>query len=1145
MVLLFALCLQLVLGSPIYIGIVYSSKTPLSILSSLSQGDWQQVAAQVTQEISPDSPLQVVTANITDSEGKVTYPPSFTQNKVRVVIDVTNSLSRSQFLAHKAVEADFLHLVLDRAFNDPIGETVLSNSLYCETSPETEVQAFIDLIKDKNWTNLALIYDLEPDNMRQAEAFRSTYDKSTIKILDEIVLGSDDASEQFPLRLSAITKDAGARVFLVFTSPTKADQILKIADENAMGVLGFAWLLNSQALQYSNGTDMTGDYGVHNYGVVGFRPEDLNYLSSNSLGTLHSALTLVAQGYINATSSSQVAFTGSWLKHYLEGNPLTPTLRYPLHFERGVKQTVYEFINISRIPYHVGTWDVTSGLNYDSSANIIWPGIQTNAPDDTIRSFEFGFLSLNCTEYADCDSLLASRTLGINEAIQQFEANYTGYRLIPCYEDCLSKLKITSNLVAIISDVFPHKHYNNSVFVYADFSSNFTDDTLVVRTIQPVSFQAAAIGQILKNNDLKKVAVIYTDDDFGKSLYESFKNNLDIFGIQIDNDEHVIHFETKVNDQNLTVLTGDCKDSVDEVLSNVVRNQLKVIVYLGNDLVTAELAKVGYHKELSHDNDYVWIGGTWLTETSLKMIEQVYSSDKEDIYHVLKHAVGLQFPENSTDIEVELCHAQPCNLTEESLNAYLSVKLLGLTITGMIEEGSDYTNSSLLYDATSQVNFSFGVDSLLKYKIKPETKERSANGWRVAIFDGNSLVTCGDYNDGVLNMGNCSSYIDLAISDTWDTKFDCPFPEHNVTQNDKWTNKIMPVIVSLILLFFLVSVVAGWFKWRNIHFPLIAKNTKRKWRDTLVMLTCIVELSQMLSFCPTIKSLKGVFKMYSGLFMIDPVDLLHTPKQTYWGFLVGVMICVGLYFLVLLLMYTGFTHCNKARIWELNPRVVQLLYEYFLPFIGNTLYFPIVKLLLDALICDQEAQGRAFVRRDCYMECWTSEHLGYSATSGVFLGMFLLVSTYMRADWQAVMQDQQVYIVPNYLFIKTLVQVLLVLLSLGTRQSHEDVYSIAFLVLMVSFLGVTSWFGSEAGPGSYNYKPYTRWQLAFIALVTMISAISLIERNVEMGDSALVVVSIFSVGILLMFWGYIRRWESHTQTLLPQDKYEEEMNKSS
>jgi hypothetical protein len=42
-----------------------------------------------------------------------------------------------------------------------------------------------------------------------------------------------------------------------------------------------------------------------------------------------------------------------------------------------------------------------------------------------------------------------------------------------------------------------------------------------------------------------------------------------------------------------------------------VRNQLKIIVYLGGYKIGAEVAMVGRDKELWGD-EYAWLGGMWL-----------------------------------------------------------------------------------------------------------------------------------------------------------------------------------------------------------------------------------------------------------------------------------------------------------------------------------------------------------------------------------------------------------------------------------------------------------------------------------------------------------------------------------------------------
>ena len=83
------------------------------------------------------------------------------------------------------------------------------------------------------------------------------------------------------------------------------------------------------------------------------------------------------------------------------------------------------------------------------------------------------------------------------------------------------------------------------------------------------------------------------------------------------------------------------KDDIDEALSEIVREQLKIIVFLGDWPTGVEVFKVGYEKDL-YGEEYAWISAMMLKDI-IEYIDDYYAEDKDDIMHVLNGAMSLGF----------------------------------------------------------------------------------------------------------------------------------------------------------------------------------------------------------------------------------------------------------------------------------------------------------------------------------------------------------------------------------------------------------------------------------------------------------------------------------------------------------------------
>lgn len=453
---------------------------------------------------------------------------------------------------------------------------------------------------------------------------------------DELVVDTEDEElpERLRHRLETTLKRTGSRILLVFTNSLLAAQILHAADLSAMGGVGYGWVLNSDAMRdieaiakNSHEDEPAESFGVLKTGLLGFLEEDWASLQSAPLGSLTSVLTLVVQGYQELGFS----LSATELFEYILSNPATPTLDWPLHFDSaGVKCAYYDIYNMQDFLLRkLGSWG--SGqreivYTVDEST-IIWPGFSSTAPSDKFLTMKLGLLYPLHSEAGTLFPEGHFIKLGFDLALEEInlqrdlllehllEAEY-----IDTYRSsslAAVNLKSTANL-NILGFVGPYDSETSKA--YAEALKSFSNPKPAVsyaassaylnstehfpqflRTVQSDGQQAVPITFILRDEGWERIGVIYTSDDMGVGVYSSLMTNLDSLGIRVANnkDKRRVFFNGAVSSQTV--------QDIEEALNNIVQNQVKIIVFTGNDTVTPELARAAFHKGL-YGEDYAWVG---------------------------------------------------------------------------------------------------------------------------------------------------------------------------------------------------------------------------------------------------------------------------------------------------------------------------------------------------------------------------------------------------------------------------------------------------------------------------------------------------------------------------------------------------------
>ncbi|OMJ78302.1 hypothetical protein SteCoe_21897 [Stentor coeruleus] len=1113
------LLLAVISEAKFQIGLLTSPFTSQTLKNQLAS-NLEAVLLQVETGLNLPEPIEIVWAEVdllseTD-ESKWQIPSPFLDKGVIVFLDAAFSIRYSSFLADQALKNSYLHVVISRPINTLEDETTYPNTLYAETSFISQAEAILDLINHYSWSNIGIIQDKQINNAQMSSIFKSLV-QSPIEVKDQIILDIDDTLEadSISYRLQSTTRDSGARVIVVMSLPSIAAQVLRAADQSVMGGVGFSWILNSDAMKHigetlrdSNAGISTESYGVLKTGAIGLMATDAIHEMEEPLNTYLSVITLACQGFLSIENPS-----GTDLFKYILSNPESLTLDYELHFTKdGLKKSTYDLYNIVNFSeIKVGSWNPdTHMFQLSENFNIIWPGFTTDIPNDVIPIIQLGLLYP--AHDNEGNELLIGEEIknGFSLAIEEINADpslLNGYQIQSIYTDTFLFPSLASaNLRSlssynILGFVGPHSlelcdayaAAENSyidvkpMITYSASSTSLSSSNVygsLLQIVQPDGLQAVALTLFIQLQGWKKIGVIYTNDEYGIGVYESFLANVGTLEVTISNLEtkRVIDFSLDSSGN----LSSTTKQSVIDVLGEIVRNQIKVIVYLGNPKVGPELAKVGYEKEL-HGSEYAWIGTMWLTDDVLVDIENNYKDHKDKIYGVINGAFGLDYRkaqgEKGLSFEASYKAKFDRDYSTLSMLTYDSVYTFASVISGMISRGDDYNSGKELTNSLRSADLT-GASG--KIKFSEGSNGRSAYGYNIINFQKDTLVNVLEYDP--LNPNLFTSINNATIlwgggassppEDSWPYTYDCPFAQHMSSTSSKG----LGIIISIGTFLFLTTLGLSFFsyrKWKQLDISQITSTVTRSWKDTLVQAQIAVEFFQFVAIAPTFSSLQIVIQAASNIFMLDVMKVASTSKGDYWILLATVCgLCYIWFLLVLLIMLNG-EHWLKHV--PFCKRMISILNSVFLPFYGNTFFLPALALLLDMFVCDHKAQGHDYVWRDCYTKCWEGKHNTYIVMSTIAIVCYEPIAAYSRPLWQQSRTGLNLKIQPFFLLLKTCMQILLIAIGKSLQSTSPLAHGIVFTILISTFTGLIY----KLKP--FNYHRCNLWEFSSILAVAYMS----------------------------------------------------------
>lgn len=1052
--------------------------------------------------------------HIEKTDTDLILPSALAIKDLLVVLDATCDSVFSAYLAYQAYERDLLHIVVERPAT--AGETPGPNSLFLEPSVVAQTQAYTDLMRKFGWSQLSLFYDSQPTNVLRAHTFKAAALQVGATVLDEEQINAQASNTltYIEARLR-ITKYSGGRTAFVFANQVITAQLLLAADENGIGGTGFAWVSGAEGVlgaariaRLSNSDVADFRFGLLKTGLVGMVNSDFSLLEDNPAYYYQKIVQIVAQSLHIGTTGGQSVRT------YLISN--IDKGDFPLQFGtegfRTVSQTLLNMVNFSLFP--VGHW--SPGFITLDSNPIRWPGGGYQVPDDLVSILQLAVLYPGTDYKGNILPVGRSVVNGVDLALRSVNKSLKTLAISAIYlntaqSNTLAAANIRSiantNILGLlgpyVSDLVPAYLAALRMLLdvkplvsYAVSAANFSDPQTTpffLRTAQPDGMQAAALALFIDFSSWQRVAVLYSQDDYGYGLYSSFLSNANQLKIAIENPENARELDPGRDGE----LTSSSLRSIEVAIQGLIETQMRIVVYLGSWRLGAELVLAASRKQLT-GRLYVWMGPMWLSEEILASLQGIYSpEDYAELMDALEGCISLgnTGPQGEAGLQFTNSYKSAYNGAvpdEYAMLAYDTVTLYAHTIANMASRGEDYFSGKELLDALRN---SAVVGASGPIHFSAGTNDRSAYGFIVLNLQFGSLTTVYTYEPlSSTTFVPTASPVKWAGDDMPADSFDpynCPFPQHMVSTSTTGLAVVISIGFGLFLLTLGLSLFS-YSKWKMVQITLIESHVKKTWRDSLVELTICIEFLQLLALAPKFEAVQLVLKDLSKLVMLDVMSVSNISKSKgetsgYWLQLTVISALCYLWFLIVVLIALNVDKYLKAVPGLF--RVFTAVTGIYLPLVGNSLFLPFLTLLLDAFVCDHEAQGLAFVFRDCYMPCWTSEHKGYIAMAAIAVFLFEPLAVFSRPMWQQSKLGLNLMLKPLFLLFKTCIQILLIAVGKSLQGTTPLAHGVIFTLLMFAYCLVAV----RVLP--FNYHRCNLWEIATLLAVLYFSLIATCSQN--------------------------------------------------
>ncbi|CAG9319094.1 unnamed protein product [Blepharisma stoltei] len=425
--------------------------------------------------------------------------------------------------------------------------------------------------------------------------------------------------------------------------------------------------------------------------------------------------------------------------------------------------------------------------------------------------------------------------------------------------------------------------------------------------------------------------------------------------------------------------------------------------------------------------------------------------------------------------------------------------LIAYALDYMINRGQDY-NDPFKLEATIRNQQFYGCTG--RVSIEKGSNDRATDALDIGVNklnpDGTlSIQLIGSYkpySTQVLKYTTPMIYAGgttIKPNDLRDENSKCPFSTRLVKTFVKGRELLFGICFGIVLITIVITVFI-WKTWWNIPIEMLNKKEEISMQDMVVGITIAVEFFQYAAMGPDFSLISSTLSKVSDAFSLNLDDLLELKNGVFWIVVNIVFGGIGLWIVLCLVVLL---RLDEKQFCPTIFQNLSILADYLMPILGNLCFIPFVSICLDIFICDQSIGNNftdSFLSKDCYYFCWKDEHLVYSIISFIALILYEPLAVFCRPLWQELQPMLHVKAVPLFLMVKTIVQVILIVINKTVKRSEEIAHGILFIAVMIFYI----LFIFKFKP--YNYQRFSWWQglsLIGVCWLAILSTIGLIANE--------------------------------------------------
>ena len=596
---------------------------------------------------------------------------------------------------------------------------------------------------------------------------------------------------------------------------------------------------------------------------------------------------------------------------------------------------------------------------------------------------------------------------------------------------------------------------------------------LFISTGIPHKYELNALVHVIKFLGFDKFAVLCTNSSNDQlfvsyAIEDAYGNNM-----QIINDLNNYVFNVGLNG----VINGS-----DSVFEDIVKSKARIVYIACSALV--------FNQVLNKFDDLgLKQGDIYFASIQINLLilanysDPNYTKRKKFIQGTLSLSNGFfigdlgNYVQTQAKTKYGIFNKRTCDYFDSFSLGYYAIKSL-------ILQGKDYEKSSSIMTEARKARF-IGCNGSIK--VIDYTNLRESELYVISQISLNSSnfsnpVIANYYPSGstifkIIQPPYWNSYSTPSSIRT--TNWNCPFDPDRLKTFENG-RIVVGLVCGIVGVFTIANTIIIWKKFWNKELDDLSTSEEISFQDSVAMITVLMELIQTASMGPDLSDFFNVFQSMASAMTYSIDDFISVQNGIFWYILASMIILVG-YWVLLCVVWIFQLHNKLAGFW---------LFRFFgwsitnlMPIIGNLMFIPIISTLINVFICDKSLDDtfdQSILDKDCYQTCWDSTHFPIAVISGVCILLYQPLAVYFRPLWQDLLPLLHIKALPRYLMMKSVFQIILIVLNKTLKRFDRKVHSIIFLLL------ISTYFLIIYLKNSYNYTRIRLWhRLGTVGLITL------------------------------------------------------------